>query len=115
MNKDPAEFIHFLSKQHYLDGSRNVSTEDRAYIAQRINNFKIEDIFSNTTLHAFADNIAFIAAQTKQLDIATQILVKTYEEDQNDDNWLFEEIKQSNNTITPETIKEGLTNTYSNN
>ena len=112
MSSNALEFVQFLSRRHYLDGSRSVTSEDSEYIAQCMDNLAADDIFSSTVLHSFADNIAFVAAQSQRVELATQILFKSYEEDQNDDNWLFEEIRQKDGKITSDTIREALDRVY---
>lgn len=113
MNFNSVEFVKFLSNHHYLDGSRLVSSQrDKDFITRCADCFTNDDVFSDTTLHSFVDNIALIVAQIGQFDRAAQILLKSYEEDHNDDNWLFEEIKQRNEDVTARAIKESLIDAY---
>lgn len=111
--KEERNFLKFLSVNHYLDGSVSISKKNAQYIIGEFSKIEIDRIFENPILHSFAQNIAFIAAQVGEIDVAVSILLRAYNEDRTMSNWLFDAMRARSLPLTEISVKKELMEAYS--
>lgn len=104
--KEERDFLKFLSVNHYLDGSISISKKNAQYVIREFSRIKIDRIFENPILHSFAQNIAFVAAQVGEIDVAVSILVRAYNEDRTISNWLFDAMRARSLPLTEISVKK---------